>query len=175
MKTKETKGGAVAIVPQPAKDEICVPEMKSDSGLGPASVINMEIDTDEETDRIRGKKKSEDTDKKETRSNLSKSIDDAPDDEIFKGGNAKSAKLESVRYTKVRRGERSKHDAFKGPVDETCEKTYLKKSTLDPHMHPVSDMEDDGNKNSDADQETKGGEDAVVIQPPKMEAAMVLI
>ena len=70
--------------------------MTCDSELGPASVIGMKINTDEDTDRIRVKEESEDTDKKETRSNSSKSIDDAPDDENFKGDNEKSAKSESV-------------------------------------------------------------------------------
>ena len=75
--------------------------------------------------------KSENTDKKETRS---KPIDDAPDDENFEGGVEKSAKSESLGYTKVKGGERSGHDVFNGLSDETCVKTHLMKSTLDPHM-----------------------------------------
>ena len=47
----------------------------------------MEIGTDKETDRVKVKEKSKDTDKKEARSNSSKSINDAPDDENVKGGN----------------------------------------------------------------------------------------
>ena len=44
----ETKGGEVAVVAQPAKDENCtVPDMKSGSEIGPASEINMKFDTDE--------------------------------------------------------------------------------------------------------------------------------
>ena len=75
--------------------------MKSGSELGPASEINMEIGTDKETDRVRVKEKSKDTDKKETRSNSSKSINDAPDDENFKGGTEKPTKSESVGYTET--------------------------------------------------------------------------
>ena len=111
---QETNTGEGATVTQPAKDESCnSPDMKSDSELGPASGISMDIDTDIETDRLSEKEKSEDTDKKEMRSNSPESVDNAPDDQSFKGGDEKSTKSESVGYTKVRRGERSKHNVFK--------------------------------------------------------------
>ena len=135
----------VAVVTQPAKDESCnVPDMKDGSELGPASEINMEIGTDKETDQVRRKEeKNKDVDEMETRSNSSESVNDAPDDENFKGGTEKSTKSESVGYTEIKGGEKSKHDTFNGLVGEICEKTHHKKSTLDPHMHPASDMEDD--------------------------------
>ena len=56
---------------------------------------------------------------------------------------------ESVGYTEVRRGERSKHNAVNGTVGKTCQKTYLEKSTLDPCMHTATDIEDDDSTNSE--------------------------
>ena len=81
--------------------------------LGPASEINMKVDTDAKTIQVRPREKSEDTNKKETSSNSSKPADDAPDDEILREGNAKSAESESVGYTVVGERERNKHDAYK--------------------------------------------------------------
>ena len=140
----ETKRGAIAIVTQPAKDEICsVPEIKSGSELGPASVINMKIDTDEDTDRIKVKEESEDTDNKELRSNSSESIDDTPDDEYLEKGDEKPAESESIGYTKVEGGEKNEHDGFDRPNDETCESTQLKKSTLNHHTESeITDKEE---------------------------------
>ena len=76
-----------------------------------------------------------------------KTVDDTPDDEIPRGGDAKPEKSESVGHAKVRKDKKSKHDAFKGLIDEPCEKTYLKENTLEPHRHPASDIENDCNKN----------------------------
>ena len=81
------------------------------------------------------------------RSDSPESVDDAPDDEGFKGSDEKSTKAESVGYAKVRRGERSKHNAAKGLVEKTCQESYLEKNALDSYMHPAIDMED-GHSNS---------------------------
>ena len=54
------------------------------------------------------------------RSDSPESVDDAPDDDGFKGSDEKSTKARSVRYGKVRRGERSKHNTVKGLVKKTC-------------------------------------------------------
>ena len=146
----------VAVITQPAKDEsFNVPDKKNGSELGPASEINMDISTDKETDRVRRKEeKNKDIDEKETRSNSSESVNDAPDDENFKGGTEKSTKLESVGYTEIKGGEKSKHNTFNGLVGEICEKTHHKKSTLNPHMQEMSKMKDSIQKETSSDKFT---------------------
>ena len=66
---------------------------------------------------------------------------------LLEKGDEKSAELESVGYTKVRGGE---HDAVNGQGSEACEKTHLNENTLDPHMHPASDRENNDSKNSES-------------------------
>ena len=131
---QEKHDPVVAVVAQPAQDESCNDtDMKSKLELGPALEINMEVDTDVGTIRARPREKSEDNYKKETSSGSSRPTDDATDDEIL--------------WEVIGERERNKHDAYKRLGDETCGTTCLKKSTLDPHMHPASDMEDDDSKN----------------------------
>ena len=65
----------------------------------------------------------------------------------FRGGDTKPGKSESVEHAEVREDKKSKHDAFKDLIDEPFEKTYLKENTLESHIHPASDIEDDSNKN----------------------------
>ena len=131
-------------VAQPAQDANC---NDPDSEQGLASRINKDIDTNGETDQVEAKEESEVTDDKETRSYSLKTVDDTPDDEILRGGDTKPGKSESVGHAEVREDKNSKHDAFKDLIDEPCEKTYLKENTLEPHMHPASDIENDSNKN----------------------------
>ena len=107
------------MITQATKDESCNnPGSEKDSGPGPGSRISMDNDTDEETERLREKEEGEETDKKKMRSDSPESVYDAPDDEGFKGGDENSTKSESVGYAKVRKGERSKHNAGKGLVEK---------------------------------------------------------
>ena len=66
------------------------------------------------------------------RSDSPESVDDAPDDENFKGSDEKSAKAQSVRYAMVRRDERNKHNAAKGLVEKTCQVYNLEDGALVP-------------------------------------------
>ena len=87
------------------------------------------------------------------RSYPSKTVNDAPNDEVLKG--EKSERSETVRHTRVREDEKSKHKDFKDLIDEPCEKTYLMESSLNPSMHPTSGIE-------------KGSSDGTVtIQPAR--------
>ena len=124
-------GAMITTVAQPVQD---ANYNDPDSEQGLASRIYKDIDTDGETDQVEAKEESEVTDDKETRSYSSKTVDDTPDDEILKGDDAKPEKSESGGHARVREDKKSKHDAFKGLIDEPCEKTCLKENTLDPHM-----------------------------------------
>ena len=96
--------------------------------------------------------KSENTDKKEKRAYSS--IDGAPDDESFEKGTEKSAKSESLGYTKVKDGERSGHDAFNKLSDDICVTTHLMESTSDPHMQDTLIMKDSTEEETSSDKVT---------------------
>ena len=145
-------GAMITTVAQPVQD---ANYNDPDSEQGLASRIYKDIDTDGETDQVEAKEESEVTDDKETRSYSLKTVDDTPDDEILRGGDAKPEKSESVGHAKVRKDKKSKHDTFKELTGEPCEKAYLKENTSKPHIHPTSDIENDSNKNLKI--EAKGG------------------
>ena len=83
------------------------------------------------------------------RSDSPESEEDTPDNEGSKGGDENFTELESVRYAKVRRGERSKHNAGKGLVEKTGQETYPDKGTLSSCMNTTTDMEDDDSNTSE--------------------------
>ena len=124
----------MALVTVVAKHTQDVNRNDPDSEHGSVSKVNTKIDTDGKTGQVEAQKISEITTAEKMRSCPSKTVNDAPNDEVLKG--EKSERSETVRHTRVREDEKSKHNDFKDLIDKPCEKTYLMESTLNPSLHP---------------------------------------
>ena len=61
-----------------------------------------------------------------------------------------SANSRSGDSQESNKGENRRSDLYNAAIDEAREKALKKENTLNPHMHPASDMEDDDSKNSES-------------------------
>ena len=143
-KDKETTGVSDTAIAQLAKESNCTSyEMRHGSRPLTASTISIYIGQEERTEQIKVKEGSRDKGKRDMRLDSTGPIEDTSDD---KGPEKDDGKSSSFRHREVRKDEESKHCGVKGPIERTCQETYLNKGTLGSCTNVITEGNNDTNQ-----------------------------
>ena len=107
-----------------------------------ASTISIYIGQEERTEQIKVKEGSRDKDERDMSLGSTGPIEDTSDD---KGHEKDDGKAFSFRHSEVRKDKESKHCSVKGPIERTCQETYLNKGTLGSCTNVITEGNDDTN------------------------------